>query len=270
MLLSGIARQIGDWAVQSDANLDILWEALDTGNVGLLDLGAQVARLSVQDIRRLHSDKIEVVKPLAERVYRELRIQGLTRRRPFMPGFQATPEVCVFNHVIYSEMFHHGIDRILGRDGDQFIPPPIRHKWIKLCISSTKAATASSVGQDGVQSNSSGEHSLGSPTDSEDAAEDTIDIRDLIHADTWNSMWARLPRPDTESSTWAYSALGHQGMHSLRIRLSLSNGDRQRLPSDVEEMIYKAVRFLTCRKEAQGELPECFSLMQDIRRADRV
>ena len=271
MLLSGIARQIGNWAVQSDANLNSLWKALDTGNVGLLALGAQVARLSVQDIRGLHSDKIEVVKPLAERVHRELRIQGLMRRRPFMPGLQATPELCVFNHVIYSELFHHAIDRILGRDGDQFIPPPIRHKWIELCMSSTKATTASSVGQDGVPSNSSGEHSLGSRTDSEDAAEVTIDFRDLIHADTWNSIWARLPFPDTEHSTWAYSALGHQGMHSLRLRLSLSNGDRQRLPSDVEEMIYKAVRFMTRREEAQGELPECFSLTQDIRkRAGKV
>ncbi|MDI1490366.1 MAG: hypothetical protein OHK93_001566 [Ramalina farinacea] len=122
MLLSGIARQIGDWAVRSDANLDTLWEALDRGNVGLLDLGAQVARLSVQDVRALHRDKIEAVKPMAERIPRDINAPGVERYPITIPEFRATPEVCVFNHVIYSELFHHDLDRILGRGGDQLMP----------------------------------------------------------------------------------------------------------------------------------------------------
>lgn len=264
MLLSGIARQIGDWAVRSDANLDTLWEALDRGNVGLLDLGAQVARLSVQDVRALHRDKIEAVKPMAERIPRDINAPGVERYPITIPEFRATPEVCVFNHVIYSELFHHDLDRILGRGGDQLMPRTIRHKWIELCMGSPETRTSSSVGQDGVQSNSHGEHSLGSPTDSEDAAEDTIDFRNLIRSATWNSIWrCKVSSPDEYYSTCVRCALDHQGMHSLRLRLSLSNGDIQRLPGDVQEVIDEAVRLMAA---AQGEPPEICDLLEDLGR----
>ena len=269
MLLSGIARQIGDWAIQSDANRDALWEALDRGNVGLLDLGAQVARLSVEDVRALHRDRIEVVKPLAERVYRELKIRDIEERSPFMPGFRATPEVCVFNHVIYSGLFHREIDRILGRDRDHHLhlPPTgrMRQKWIERCMSSPKAGTSTNVGQDRVPSRSSEEHSLGSPTDNEGTAEDTIDYGNLKNSITWSSIRRfRRAYPETYHRVRARRALDSQGMDSLRLRLSLSNGDAQILASDAEEVICKAARLMTRLEEVQMELPRFPDLMEDL------
>ena len=267
MILSGIARQIADWAIQSDANLDLLWEALDKGNVGLLDLGAQVARLSVEDVRALHRDKIEVVKPMAERIHQDIRTRGGYPGYFTIPKFRGTPEVCVFNHVIYSELFHHEIDRLLGKGGGHYIPPSIRHKWIELCMCSPEERTSSSAGQNGVPSNVSGKHSLGSPADSEDVAEDTIDYHELNRSATWTSIWRhRNSSPHIRHSTCALSALDHRGIYSLRLRLFLSSGDMQRLPSDVEEVIYEGIRFSAGLEEAQGQPPEFCDLLEDLSR----
>ena len=132
-------------------------------------------------------------------------------------------------------------------------------------MSSPKAGTSANVGQNGVPSRSSEEHSLGSPTDSEGTAEDTIDYGDLKYSTTWSSI-RRLRRayPETYHRACAHAALDSQGMDLLRLRLSLSNRDTQSAASDAKKVIYEAVRLMTSLEEAQMELPRFCALMEDL------
>lgn len=256
MLLSGIARQIGDWAVQSDANRKTLEEALLKGNVGLLDLGAQIATLSVRDVRALHRDKMEVVKPLSERVHREIS-NDLLERDVFVTRIQ----VCAYLHVIYCELFHHEVDGWTGRNRDRDLPLSLetRRIWIQVCMGSC------SVGQDGVQSmasTSSGRGSLRNPTEGDKGI---IDFVDLIYSPTWMSIQERrFEHSDSRHLHNAITALGHQGMDSLRTRLFLSDADTPRLPSDAKEVLYEAVRSLTRLEEEEVEVPRCRPMIEAV------
>lgn len=64
LLLAGTARQIADWAVQSERNRQKLYDVITAGNEELLDLAVQASRLSLDDVHALHKAKIDIVNPL--------------------------------------------------------------------------------------------------------------------------------------------------------------------------------------------------------------
>ena len=64
-LLAGVARQIADWALQSENNRNVLEVSVRQGNTRLLELANRVTRLTLEDMRTLYSVNKRVVKSVA-------------------------------------------------------------------------------------------------------------------------------------------------------------------------------------------------------------
>ena len=104
LLLAGTARQIADWAVQSESNRLLLLESLSNGPPGLLELAKQISRLSLKDVRTLYSKKARLLNPLAR------MIEGDCVNYP-ENGTCKNQEVALLNYWVYCELFHHSTDR---------------------------------------------------------------------------------------------------------------------------------------------------------------
>lgn len=64
LLLAGTARQGGDWATESEANRQRLWDVIKDGAVaGLTNLAVESSRLSLTDVRALHQSKYDITNP---------------------------------------------------------------------------------------------------------------------------------------------------------------------------------------------------------------
>lgn len=139
LLLAGTARQIADWAVQSERNRQELYDAITRGNEGLQDLAVQVARLSLNDVRALHQAKIDVVNPLSRVLDLEC---GQGERQRYRDDEESSVlTVCedvdqaLYNYLIYCELFHHSVDAALDPSMD-IVPlsTELRMHWIAQCM----------------------------------------------------------------------------------------------------------------------------------------
>ncbi|KAL9119618.1 MAG: hypothetical protein Q9187_003829 [Circinaria calcarea] len=147
LLLAGVARQVADWAVQSDENRAELYETLLLGNEGLLNLATQVARLSLEDIRTLYAAKGDLLHPLIKMVDREagherFKLESLRQGIDLSPwdclnGCE-NPEIALLNYWIYCELFHHNVDHFLAQDRLQNSSQPLsnesRLRWFTYCV----------------------------------------------------------------------------------------------------------------------------------------
>lgn len=132
LLLAGTARQIADWAVQSEGNRQNLYDAITRGSQGLLDLAEQVSRLSLNDVRALYKANNEIVNPLS--------LVLVPRCLPYLNGrynettYEAV-ERALYHHWIYCELFHHTVDKVLDPSLD-IVPlsRELRLHWISQCM----------------------------------------------------------------------------------------------------------------------------------------
>ena len=150
VVLSGIARQIADWAVEDPHHRQRLWCALhgpfSTGLPTLLALGEEVARLSIQDVRALHQAKVKIVEPMSRIIDQEV---GRASRSnvDMMPeddefGSEDSVPICrnplrtLYNFIIYCELFHHSIDEAYGQLPSQINPlsAELRLRWMRWCM----------------------------------------------------------------------------------------------------------------------------------------
>jgi len=139
LLLAGTARQIADWAVQSERNRQELYDAITRGNEGLQDHAVQLARLSLNDVRALHQAKIDVVNPLSRVL--DLECGQGERRRYRDDEDSSVLTVCedvdqaLYNYLIYCELFHHSVDAALDPSLD-IVPlsTELRMHWIAQCM----------------------------------------------------------------------------------------------------------------------------------------
>ena len=141
LLLAGTARQVADWAVQSEENRQQLYDAITRGNEGLLDLALQVARLSLNDVRAIHQAKFDVINPLSRVLDSEC---GQGERQRYRDSGANEPDVwtvcenvdqALYNYLIYCELFHHSIDAALDPSlGIVPLSTELRMHWIAQCM----------------------------------------------------------------------------------------------------------------------------------------
>lgn len=143
LILAGTARQVADWAVFSRSNRAALYSALLEGNVGLLQLSEQVARVSLQDMRHLHHLKYSLLNPLTKIVDVEGGPQKVRNRGndpdDYPSGIVHHPDTALLNYWIFCELFHHSVDGILNyssRTPSQ--PQPLdlktKRRWTAYCV----------------------------------------------------------------------------------------------------------------------------------------
>jgi len=120
LLLSGTARQIADWAVESKANRHELLQTLPGRMEGLLSLAERVTRLSLADLRELYRIHNEFINPLYRRVD-AICGQEYVRRsaRDEAEDEEDLMTICgdvtqsLYSFIIYCELFHHNVDALL-------------------------------------------------------------------------------------------------------------------------------------------------------------
>lgn len=144
-LLVGVARQIADWAVQNTENRCLLTRAITEGledQERLLELGVQIARLSLNDVRAIHKAKVDVIDPLTNILDLECGQGKYDRRKDKDEGDSIDWSVCedvneaLYNYLIYCELFHHSIDQALAPSMEvKPLDTSIRHDWISRAMS---------------------------------------------------------------------------------------------------------------------------------------
>ena len=142
LLLTVVARQIGDWAVSSHANRYKLYQSLLHGYEGLLSLAECVALVSLSDLQRLHDVKYSLLNPLTRLVDFEVG-PAMVRNQEIDPAEYGLticehPDIAVLNYIVYCELFHHYVDDILsspdGISPPKPLEPGIRHRFIAYCL----------------------------------------------------------------------------------------------------------------------------------------
>ena len=132
LTLAGTARQVADWAVQSQEHRDKLWSAIEDGNYGLLRLASEVARMSLDGIRALHGAKLEIINPMVENLRKQCQKcgQGKFHKKHCLDFTTA-----LYDFVTYCELFHHDVVSWLYKDSA--INPLgllMRLHWISRCL----------------------------------------------------------------------------------------------------------------------------------------
>ena len=134
-----MARQIADWAIQSEPNRSQLNDALLRGNEGLLDLASRVTRITLDDARALHDARSRVIIPIAQHL--EQALCAVPHQSPedkmwCSSGFDA--EEALLDYWIYCELFHHNIDASWQRRSSQEpispLSPVLRGQWMTSCV----------------------------------------------------------------------------------------------------------------------------------------
>ena len=142
LLLTCLARQLGDWAVSSASNRYELSQNLLGGYDGLLLLAERVTRVSLSDMRQLHGTKYSLLNPLTRLVDFEAG-PAMVRNQEMDPDTYGLticqmPDLAVMNFVVYCELFHHYVDNILSCPDDPELPRPleagIRQRFIAYCL----------------------------------------------------------------------------------------------------------------------------------------
>ncbi len=147
-ILTATARQIADWAVQSDERRDQLLKAIKQGPQGLFDLATKVSRLRLDDVRGLHRAKLEVLDPLSRQL-------DLDCGRPYYcleaerRGINYDPNndweiltICrdtdqaLLSYLIYCELFYYDVDKACDPTAVEVEPLSleIRLTWINYCV----------------------------------------------------------------------------------------------------------------------------------------
>lgn len=128
----GTARQIADWAVESQQNREKVGSAISGGNAGLLALAVEVARLRLDDVRALHRAQKSVIQPLALVIEKNCRECGQKR---FFQRHCMSVETALYDFVTYCELFFHDINCNFYRaSATAFLGAQMRRDWISKCV----------------------------------------------------------------------------------------------------------------------------------------
>ncbi|KAJ7164682.1 hypothetical protein C8R43DRAFT_1061882 [Mycena crocata] len=129
-LLGATARQLADWAVKDDDHRHLLEVAIQGGVDKLLGLALEVATLTMDDIRRLHKYKCDVLNVLNRRL--DLSA-GPGSGNPMTVCND--PETTLLSWIIYGELFHHSLElAYLPLPEHKPLSSVIRYKWFVYCM----------------------------------------------------------------------------------------------------------------------------------------
>ncbi|KAG9009519.1 hypothetical protein FRB93_005456 [Tulasnella sp. JGI-2019a] len=132
LLLAVKSRQLADWAVTDDSHRTKLHDTIREGPESMLKLALQVSPLTVDDLRRLHAARYDVLIPLSE--------QMDTR---YGPGAKLNKDwwtICenlvlsATNFWIYCDLFHHSLSAPYRSSNVTPLPAVMRRDWLKFCV----------------------------------------------------------------------------------------------------------------------------------------
>ncbi|KAJ7718107.1 hypothetical protein DFH07DRAFT_860517 [Mycena maculata] len=129
-VIAATARQLGDWAVKHDDHRYLLEVAIQGGVEKLLELAIDVAELTMEDIRKLHAFKSDVINPLNRRLD---VASGPASGDPWTVCND--PETTLLSWVIYGELFHHSFELAYSPLPEHKpLSSVTRYKWFVYCM----------------------------------------------------------------------------------------------------------------------------------------
>ena len=142
LILSGVARQVGDWAVKAEESRGKLHAAISNGNDGLLALANEVSRMSLNDVRALYRAQWEITSPVSK-LY-DLHCGSAEGLRPSRhdprPDDEEYWTICedvdtaIYNFIIYCELFHLDIESSYNPCHLKPLGPQMRVHWVSFCM----------------------------------------------------------------------------------------------------------------------------------------
>ncbi|KAK7753357.1 hypothetical protein SLS62_004647 [Diatrype stigma] len=142
-LVAATARELGNWARQSDANEAELVYRLRDGVDGLLDLALTTARcgLATARIRELHGLRFSIINPTTDLIDKCVGEQWYQTPNFWGGGvddaytIDSDPPEAFFHLAIYGELFAPDLDALLRQDhGARRLKVDTRLEYVKYCI----------------------------------------------------------------------------------------------------------------------------------------
>lgn len=140
-LVAATARELGDWARQSDANEDELARRVENGMDGLLDLALEHCGLTMQRIRELHLMRFSIMNPVTDIIDQCVGKQWYAAPDFWNGGrsdaytISAEPYETLFHLATYGELFGPGFETILNQDATtRRLRVDTRLEYIKYCL----------------------------------------------------------------------------------------------------------------------------------------
>ncbi|KAI0546359.1 hypothetical protein F4679DRAFT_557703 [Xylaria curta] len=140
-LATATARQLGDWARESDANEQELAEKMQEGIEGLLELALDHCGLTLERIRELHLLRFSLINPVADIIDQCVGKQWYQTPKFWEGGvddaytISAEPSETLFHLAMYGELFARDFETILNQDvNTRRLSVPTRLEFIKYCL----------------------------------------------------------------------------------------------------------------------------------------
>ncbi|KAG9007214.1 hypothetical protein FRB93_008037 [Tulasnella sp. JGI-2019a] len=128
LLIAVKARQLADWAVQDVSHQQELLKAIKGGCEMVLQLGLKISPLTLNDLRRIHSARFNILIPLSEVL------------DPKYGPMSSDLTVCtnlvlaLTNFWIYCDLFHHSITEAYSSSPVNPLPATTRVAWLRFCV----------------------------------------------------------------------------------------------------------------------------------------
>ncbi|KAG8861702.1 hypothetical protein FRB96_002660 [Tulasnella sp. 330] len=128
LLIAVKARQLADWAIGHESRRERLHAAIQRGCKTVLELAIQVSPLTLDDLRRLHTVKSNILGPLVLKDLYRARGRNSMRWKSFKNPFLA---LTVF--WTYCDLFHHSISQSYRPSPEKPLSSATRLNFIKSC-----------------------------------------------------------------------------------------------------------------------------------------
>lgn len=126
-VIAGSARQLSDWAAQSKDHKDWLHEAIQKRDDSLLKLSFEVCRFGLKEIRALHEEQENIVKPLATKLRGDcIKCENTKWHQKHCLNI----ETALWDFVAYCNLFRHDIASNFSEASAQLaVGFDIRQRW---------------------------------------------------------------------------------------------------------------------------------------------
>ena len=140
-LAAATAKQLGNWARQSEANERVLASKLEEGNDALLDLAVEHCGLTMVRIRELHLMRFSIINPVTDIIDQCVGQQWYSTPNFWNGGvsdaytIHSEPHATLFHLAIYGELFGPDLEALLDQDmSARRLGVSTRIQFIKYCI----------------------------------------------------------------------------------------------------------------------------------------
>ncbi|KAI9926943.1 hypothetical protein ASPWEDRAFT_32903 [Aspergillus wentii DTO 134E9] len=186
-LVAATARQASDWALGNAERTALLMKSFTGGIDGLYQFCLDHAGLTMDDIRRLHLSRFDIINPLSDKIDKMAGEQWYANE-DFWDGGVSEPNTlytdanrATFQILIYGELFGRGVEAILSpQRGLPFFDIDTRIEYIKYCVPDwlcQKGYPGFPVLQEG-------------PYTSDNSAADQHTLSHIFQCKRWRRMWA--------------------------------------------------------------------------------